>query len=140
MTDEDAITLRRRMDDQFADAIRDYQKQQQEMAERLARIDEALSHLKVEFDAGRQSRTNIQEIQTTISERLTALASRFIEHINDESSERALLQEMTRTVAAHSERLTTLERMQIALGSVVATLATSGVVWIIGHLTVSAAR
>ncbi len=140
MSDEETVTLRRRIDDELSDTIREYRQRQNDVSERLARIDESLSHLRVEFDAGRQSRMTIQEQQTTISERLSALSVRFIEHINDESAERTLLQEMTRTVAAHSERLTVVERVQIALWSVVSTLATGGVVWIISHLSMTTAR
>jgi hypothetical protein len=140
MIDNEAITLRRRIDDQFSETLLDYQARQLEVSERLARIDESLCHLRVEFDAGRQGRMTIQEQQTTITERLSALSARFVAHINDESAERALLQEMTRTVAAHSERMTALERVQIALWSVVGTLATGGVVWIVGHLTLTAGR
>lgn len=139
MSDE-AITLRRQIDQQFSETPRDYYNRQCDVSERLTRIDEALAQLKIDFDAGRQSRMTIQEQQTTITERLSALSVRFIEHINDESAERSLLQEMTRTVAAHSERLTVLERMQIALWSVVGTVSTGGVVWVIGHLSMMAAR
>lgn len=139
MSDE-AITLRRQIDQQFSETLRGYYNRQCDVSERLTRIDEALAQLKIDFDAGRQSRMTIQEQQTTITERLSALSVRFIEHINDESAERSLLQEMTRTVAAHSERLTVLERMQIALWSVVGTVSTGGVVWVIGHLSMMAAR
>lgn len=140
MSDDEAVTLRRQIDQQFSETLRDYYTRQCDVSERLTRIDETLNQLKVDFDAGRQSRMTIQEQQTSIHERLTSLSARFIDHINDESAERALLQEMTRTVAAHSERLTILERMQIALWSVVGTLAAGGVAWVIGHLTLAAAK
>lgn len=140
MSADEAVTLRRQLDQQFSETLRDYYTRQCDVSDRLARIDETLSQLKIDFDAGRQSRMTIQEQQTSIHERLTNLSARFIDHINDESAERALLQEMTRTVAAHSERLTVLERMQIALWSVVGTVTTGGVGWVIGHLTVTAAR
>ena len=138
--DEDAETLRRRIDGQFSEAIKDFQVRQLDVSARLARIDEMLSHLKIEFDAGRQSRMTIQEQQTTITERLSALAVRFNDHINDESAERELLQAMTRTVAGHSERLSMIERMQVALWSVVGTVSAGGVAWVIGHLTMRAVR
>ena len=138
--DEDAETLRRRIDGQFSEAIKDFQVRQLDVSARLARIDEMLSHLKIEFDAGRQSRMTIQEQQTTITERLSALAVRFNDHINDESAERELLQAMTRTVAGHSERLSMIERMQVALWSVVGTVSAGGVAWVIGHLTMGAVR
>ena len=138
--DEDAETLRRRIDGQFSEAIKDFQVRQLDVSARLARIDEMLSHLKIEFDAGRQSRMTIQEQQTTITERLSALAVRFNDHINDESEERELLQAMTRTVAGHSERLSMIERMQVALWSVVGTVSAGGVAWVIGHLTMGAVR
>ena len=140
MSDDEAVTLRRQIDQQFSDTLRDYYARHCDVLERLTRIDEMLAQLKVDFDAGRQSRMTIQEQQTTITERLAALSSRFIEHITDESAERALLQQMTVTVAAHSERLTTLERMQIALWSVVGTVSTGGVVWVIGHLSTTVGR
>ena len=138
--DEDAETLRRRIDGQFSEAIKDFQVRQLDVSARLARIDEMLSHLKIEFDAGRQSRMTIQEQQTTITERLSALAVRFNDHINDESAERELLQAMTRTVAGHSERLSMIERMQVALWSVVGTVSAGGVAWVIGPLTLGAVR
>ena len=140
MSDDEAVTLRRQIDQQFSDTLRDYYARHCDVLERLTRIDEMLAQLKVDFDAGRQSRMKIQEQQTTITERLSALSVRFIEHITDESAERALIQQMTVTVAAHSERLTTLERMQIALWSVVGTVSTGGVVWVIGHLSTTVGR
>ena len=140
MSAEEAVTLHHRIDDELADTLREYRQRQSDVSERLARIDESLSHLRVEFDSGRQSRMTIQEQQTTITERLASLSSRFIEHIDDESAERSLLQEMTRIVAAHSERLTIVERMQIALWSVVGTVSTGGVVWVIGHLSTTVGR
>lgn len=140
MSDDEAVTLRRQIDQQFSDTLRDYYARHCDVLERLTRIDEMLAQLKVDFDAGRQSRMKIQEQQTTITERLSALSVRFIEHITDESAERALLQQMTVTVAAHSERLTTLERMQIALWSVVGTVSTGGVVWVIAHLSTTVGR
>lgn len=139
MSDE-AVTLRRQIDQQFSETLRDYYTRQCDVSERLARIDETLTQLKIDFDAGRQSRMTIQEQQTTITERLASLSSRFIEHINDESAERSLLQEMTRTVAAHSERLTVMERMQIALWSVVGTVTAGGAAWVIGHLSMMAVK
>lgn len=140
MSDDEAVTLRRQIDQQFSETLRDYYARQCDVLERLTRIDEMLAQLKVDFDAGRQSRMKIQEQQTTITERLSALSVRFIEHITDESAERALIQQMTVTVAAHSERLTTLERMQIALWSVVGTVSTGGVVWVIAHLSTTVGR
>ncbi len=139
MSDDEAVTLRRQIDQQFNDTLRDYYARQCDVLERLTRIDEMLAQLKIDFDAGCKSRMTIQEQQTTITERLSALSVRFIQHITDESSERALLQEMTQTVAAHSERLTIVERMQVALWSVVGTVSTGGVVWVIGHLSMTAA-
>lgn len=140
MSDDEAVTLRRQIDQQFSDTLRDYYARQCDVLERLTRIDEMLAQLKVDFDAGRQSRITIQEQQTAITERLTALSARFVAHIEDESVERSLLQEMTRIVAAHSERLTIVERMQIALWSVVGTVSTGGVVWVIGHLSTTVGR
>jgi len=140
MSDDEAVTLRRQIDQQFSETLRDYYARHCDVLERLTRIDEMLAQLKVDFDAGRQSRMKIQEQQTTITERLSALSVRFIEHITDESAERSLLQEMTRIVAAHSERLTIVERMQIALWSVVGTVSTGGVVWVIGHLSTTVGR
>ena len=111
MNDE-AITLRRRIDDEMSETLREYRGRIADDIERLGRIDEAL----------------------------TLLSARFVAHIEDESSERALLQEMTRIVAAHSERLTVMERMQVALWSVVGTVSTGGVVWVIGHLSTTVGR
>ena len=139
MSDE-AITLRRRVDDEMTETLREYRGRIADTVERLTRIDEALSFLKVEFQVARESRINIQEQQTAITERLTALSDRFVAHIEDESAERALLQEMTRQVSGHSERLTMVERMQIAIWSALGTVAVGGVTWVIGHLTITAAR
>lgn len=138
MNDE-ATTLRRRIDDEMSETLREYRGRISETIERLTRIDEALSFLKVEFQAGRESRITIQEQQTTITERLTALSARFVAHIEEESDERALLQAMTRQVSGHSERLTMVERMQIALWTALGTVAAGGVAWVIGHLTITAA-
>lgn len=135
-----AETLRRRFDDELAESMREFRSRQNDVSERLARIDEALSQLKLGFDAGRQSQLTIQEQQITITERLTALSARFVSHIEDESAERQLLQEMAMTVSSHSARLTNLERMQIALWSVLFTLSAAGVTWIIGHLSMTAGQ
>lgn len=140
MSAEEAVTLHRRIDDETSETLREYRGRIADDIERLGRIDEALTFLRVEFEAGRESRITIQEQQAAITERLTALSARFVAHIEDASVERSLLQEMTRIVAAHSERLTIVERMQIALWSVVGTVSTGGVVWVIGHLSTTVGR
>lgn len=139
MSDE-AIILRRQIDHDMTETLREYRGRIADTVERLTRIDEALTFLKVEFQTERESRINIQEQQTAITERLTALSARFVAHIEHESSERELLQEMTRQVSGHSARLTMVERMQIAIWSALGTVAVGGVTWVIGHLTITAAR
>lgn len=137
MSESETLDLRRRIDHEMSESLREYRHRMVETSERLTRIDEALSYLKLEFSTSRESRLTIQEQQTVIAERLTALSARFMEHIEDESAERELLQAMTRQVSAHSVRLTGLERFQIALWSIAGTVSAGALTWAISHFTLN---
>ncbi len=135
-----ADALRRRIDADMAEALREYRQRVIDTSERLTRIDETLIYLKSEYAHGRESRITIQEQQTVIAERLTGLSTRFIEHIEEESGERALLQALVTQVTTHGERLTSLERFQIAVWSITGTIGALTVGWAINNLHLVAVK
>lgn len=132
---EEVKTLRRRMDDDMAQTLKEYRDRISSTSERLTRIDEALTNLKSEFTVGRESRITIQEQQTSIVERLASLSNRFVSHIEDENAERMLLQEMTKQLSAHHERLNGLDRLSISIWSVIGTMGIGGIAWVVNHVT-----
>ena len=136
---DSADALRRRIDAEMAETLREYRQRVIDTSERLTRIDETLIYLKSEYSHGRESRITIQEQQTVIAERLTGLSQRFIEHIEEESAERAVLQAIANQVNAHSERLTSLERFQIAVWSITGTIGALLIAWALTKLHFSVA-
>ena len=134
-----ADALRRRIDAEMAETLREYRQRVIDTSERLTRIDESLIYLKSEYAHGRESRITIQEQQTVIAERLTGLSTRFIEHIEEATGERALLQALTTQVTTHSERLTSLERFQIAVWSITGTVGALLIAWALTKLHLSVA-
>jgi chromosome segregation ATPase len=135
-----ADALRRRIDAEMAETLREYRQRVIDTSERLTRIDESLIYLKSEYSSGRESRITIQEQQTVIAERLTGLSTRFIEHIEEATGERALLQALTTQVTSHSERLTGLERFQIAVWSIAGTIGAVLIGWALNSLHLVAAK
>jgi archaellum component FlaC len=119
----DDTLSRRAIDAELSENMRDYRNRQNDVAERLARVDEALKQLRIEFDAGRQSRLTIQEQQTGILERLTNLSSRLMEHLTEEAQERKLINETARAVALQGERINAIadddiERLEEQFGKI----------------------
>lgn len=137
---DSADALRRRIDTEMAETLREYRQRVMDTSERLTRIDESLIYLKSEYAHGRESRITIQEQQTVIAERLTGLSTRFIEHIEEESGERALLQALVTQVTTHGERLTSLERFQIAVWSITGTIGALLIGWAFNNLHLVAAK
>ena len=137
---DSADALRRRIDAEMAETLREYRQRVIDTSERLTRIDESLIYLKSEYAHGRESRITIQEQQTVIAERLTGLSTRFIEHIEEATGERALLQALTTQVTTHSERLTSLERFQIAVWSITGTVGALLLAWAINNLHLVAVK
>ena len=137
---DSADALRRRIDAEMAETLREYRQRVIDTSERLTRIDESLIYLKSEYAHGRESRITIQEQQTVIAERLTGLSARFIEHIEEATGERALLQALTTQVTTHSERLTSLERFQIAVWSITGTIGAVLIGWGLNSLHLVAAK
>jgi hypothetical protein len=132
---EEVKTLRRRIDDDMAQTLKEYRDRISSISERLTRIDESLTNLKTDFMVGREARLTIQEYQTSIVERLAGLSSRFILHIEEETTERILLQEMTKQLSVHNERLKGLDRLGVSIWSVIGTMSIGVVAWIINHIT-----
>ena len=137
---DSADALRRRIDTEMAETLREYRQRVIDTSERLTRIDESLIYLKSESSHGRESRITIQEQQTLIAERLTGLSTRFIEHIEEATGERALLQALTTQVTTHSERLTSLERFQIAVWSITGTVGAILLGWALNSLHLVAVK
>lgn len=80
--------------------------------------------------------TEIVERQITIESELTALSTRFVEHIDDERNELKMLHDATERLVDHTVRIDMLERMQYALWGALGTLSFGGVGWVIAHLSI----
>lgn len=78
--------------------------------------------------------TDIAERQVDVQSQLTTLSRRFVDHIEEESGERKLLQTVAAQLEIHTIQLSWIERMQYALWGAVGMLAAGGAGWIITFL------
>lgn len=78
--------------------------------------------------------TDIAERQVDVQSQLTMLSQRFVDHIEEESGERKLLQAVASQLEIHTMQLSWIERMQYALWGAVGMLAAGGAGWIITFL------
>ena len=145
MTEEDlenAVTLRHKIDKDIVCNQREDRRRLDDVIHRLSIADGKLSAMHDEFDVMREFGVKVQEVQTDIVERLTELSTRFIEHIESESEERALmkvmaeqLKETVMQLRENSLRTNYLERGLVFLMTACTAVVTGGVGWIIHHLS-----
>lgn len=95
---ENTITLRRKIDSEIVNNQREDRRRIDDVISRLSAADAKLNSLQGEFDGMREFGTKVQEVQTDIVERLTELSVRFVEHIEQESEERALMKVMAEQI------------------------------------------
>ncbi len=82
--------------------------------------------------AHRKKLSEIAEHQTEIQGELTELANKFLAHMEHEEG---LVARATEQLTEHAVKISYLERMQYALWGAVGTLAASGAVWVVTHLS-----
>ena len=82
--------------------------------------------------AHRKKLSEIAEHQTEIQGELTELANKFLAHMEHEEG---LMARATEQLTEHAVKISYLERMQYALWGAVGTLAASGTVWVVTHLS-----
>ena len=95
---ENTITLRRKIDKDIVDNQREDRRRLDEVVSRLSNTDARLASMQDEFLIMREFGSRVQDVQTDIVERLTALSEqvialskRFIEHIEEEDEERRMM-------------------------------------------------
>lgn len=120
-------------------------------ADRLTAISGTFARLQEVFDRRIEEITEIQKMQATIIERIAGINDRFAAHDKQENEDRVemlgVLKQVTDTLAiygqeikAHGEAISTLKQWDMLLAVALATVATSGVWWIIQHLQAMAAK
>lgn len=146
---ENTITLRQKIDKDIVDNQREDRRRLDEVVSRLSNADARLASMQDEFLIMREFGSRVQDVQTDIIERLTALSEqlialskRFIEHIEEEDEERrmmkAIAEQLKETVIQLKEnsiRTNYLERGIVLLTTACTAVVTGGVGWIIHHLS-----
>ena len=146
---ENTITLRQKIDKDIVDNQREDRRRLDEVVSRLSNADARLASMQDEFLVMREFGSRVQDVQTDIVERLTALSeqfvalsTRFVEHIQSEEDERQLmkaiatqLQQTAIQLKENSVRTSYLERGIVLLTTACTTVVTGNVGWIIDHLS-----
>lgn len=146
---ENTITLRQKIDKDIVDNQREDRRRLDEVVSRLSNADARLASMQDEFLVMREFGSRVQDVQTDIVERLTALSeqfvalsTRFVEHIQSEEDERQLmkaiatqLQQTAIQLKENSVRTSYLERGIVLLTTACTTVVTGNVGWIIHHLS-----
>lgn len=146
---ENTITLRQKIDKDIVDNQREDRRRLDEVVSRLSNADARLASMQDEFLIMREFGSRVQDVQTDIIERLTALSEqlialskRFIEHIEEEDEERRMmkaiaeqLKETAIQLKENSIRTNYLERGIVLLTTACTAVVTGGVGWIIHHLS-----
>ena len=147
---ENTVTLRRKIDKDIVDNQREDRRRLDDVISRLSNADARLAYMQDEFLIMREFGSRVQDVQTDIVERLTALSEqfialsrRFIEHIEEEDEERRMmksiadqLKETAIQLKENSIRTNYLERGIVLLTTACTAVATGGVGWIIHHLSI----
>ena len=131
---EEPVSLRRSMDRLMADNQRADRARMDAILERMIGMEAALNVLRDEYDSGRTQTILVQEQQTHIFQKLTEFSARFIDHIEDEASERRLLNALMEKVTVHSERISVLDRLVWAVIGAGGVGAASAVGWAMNHV------
>ena len=146
---ENTITLRQKIDKDIVDNQREDRRRLDEVVSRLSNADARLASMQDEFLIMREFGSRVQDVQTDIVERLTALSeqfvalsTRFVEHIQSEEDERQLmkaiatqLQQTAIQLKENSVRTSYLERGIVLLTTACTAVVTGNVGWIIHHLS-----
>jgi hypothetical protein len=146
---ENTITLRQKIDKDIVDNQREDRRRLDEVVSRLSNADARLASMQDEFLVMREFGSRVQDVQTDIVERLTALSeqfvalsTRFVEHIQSEEDERQLmkaiatqLQQTAIQLKENSVRTSYLERGIVLLTTACTAVVTGNVGWIIHHLS-----
>jgi len=139
---ENTVTLRRKIDKDIVDNQREDRRRLDDVIHRLSTADAKLNSMQSEFNTMREFGTRVQEVQTDIVEKLTELSVRFVEHIEQESEERALMKAMAEQLKEtaiqlreNSMRTNYLERGMVLIMTACTAVVTGGVGWIIHHLS-----
>ena len=110
------------------------------MLNRMATMEAAMNGLEMAYQQQHTQTLSVQEQQTEIIQRLTEFSVRFVNHIEDEAAERAVLKAIAETISRHAERISQLDRLVWASIGACGIGAAGAVGWALNHVAMSAMR
>lgn len=145
MSDDDVVTLRRRMDEQLSRQIESDRDKIDALHHRVTSLEATLNGCKTSFEASEDRWEEVSRRLISITERITILATQFTSHI--EAEERHLesfhksnehLENLNVEFNAHcaesAARLGSFEKMQWALIGFIMSCFAGAIVWAFMHM------